>query len=161
MRHSLGTKGTKIVSLTTRQEKSQCSSLKWTWRYCVGWEVGTNGLIRSDYPLEGTPLTRSFERRTYPAVLTFWTYLTFANDEGIFPYKPYVPTKMVEIESQQDMKVIFSAFKEGVTQMSNQATRPAADSPVIPPAKVNTLVAKGGVTFQVIKVRMQETTDGR
>ncbi len=87
--------------------------------------AGTNGLMRNDLTFAQSAITcLSFEGRVYPSACNVWyAHLIFSNDDGIFYYRPHVPTKMVEIESQEDMGVIFRAFKEGVIQLSDQPIR--------------------------------------
>jgi len=80
--------------------------------------AGTTGLIRNDLPIEGVFTHQSFEGRTYPAGCNTWyDHLLFCNDDGVFHYTPHVPTKVVEIQTQDDVEVIFRAFKEGVTKL--------------------------------------------
>lgn len=87
--------------------------------------VGTNGLIRNDVSFfQYAVMHQSFEGRTTPVGDNLWfRYLIFSNDDGIFFYKPHVPTKVVEIETQEDMEIIFRAFKEGIIQLSDQPIR--------------------------------------
>lgn len=83
--------------------------------------AGTNGIIRNDVPLPGASLHQSFEGRVTPVGdNVWWRYLMFANDDGVFLYTPHVPTKPVEIETQEDIEIIFRAFKEGVTQINDE-----------------------------------------
>jgi hypothetical protein len=87
--------------------------------------AGTNGIIRNDVSFVQFATThQSFEGRTTPDAANMWyRYLLFSNDDGIFYYKPHVPTRNVEIENQADMEIIFRAFKEGITQISDQPIR--------------------------------------
>jgi len=72
-----------------------------------------------------------FEGRVYPSSCNVWyAHLLFANDDGIFLYRPHVPTKPVEIETQEDMQVIFKAFKEGVIQLTDKPMRVTDDLPI-------------------------------
>jgi hypothetical protein len=83
--------------------------------------AGSNGLIRNDRTFGQHACTHPwFEGRVYPSACNVWyAHLLFANDEGVFLYKPHVPTKVVEIETQQDMAIIFKAFQEGLVQLSD------------------------------------------
>jgi len=85
--------------------------------------AGTNGLIRNDRTFAQHACTHPwFEGRVYPSACNVWyVHLLFANDDGVFLYKPHVPTGMVEIETQQDMEIIFRAFKDGVIQLSDRS----------------------------------------
>jgi hypothetical protein len=85
--------------------------------------AGTNGLIRNDRSFAQHACTHPwFEGRVYPSACNVWyAHLLFANDEGVFLYKPHVPTRIVEVETQQDMEIIFKAFKEGIIQLSDQS----------------------------------------
>jgi len=93
---------------------------KLNWRCWAG--AGTNGLIRNDRTFAQNACTHPwFEGRVYPSACNVWfAQLLFANDEGVFHYCPHVPTKIVEIDNKEDMTVIFRAFKEGVTQLSEE-----------------------------------------
>ena len=93
--------------------------------------AGTNGLMRNDVSFVQDACTHPwFEGRVYPSACNVWyAHLIFANDDGIFLYRPHVPTKVVEIETQEDTEVIFRAFKEGVVQLSDQPIRMTKDSP--------------------------------
>jgi len=84
--------------------------------------AGTNGLIRNDTPWpQSSAIHQGFEGRTTPVGDNLWfRHLLFANDDGVFLYTPHVPTKPVEIESQEDMEIIFRAFKEGVIQINDE-----------------------------------------
>jgi len=86
--------------------------------------IGTNGLILNDIPIEGSAAHSSFEARVVPSGDNVWYgHLIFNNDDGIFLYTPHVPTRVVEIEKQEDMETIFRAFKEGITQISDEPIR--------------------------------------
>lgn len=84
--------------------------------------AGTSGLIRNDRTFAQNATTHPwFEGRVYPSACNVWfAHLLFTNDEGVFLYRPHVPTKIVEIDTKQDMAVIFNAFKEGVVQLSSE-----------------------------------------
>jgi hypothetical protein len=70
-----------------------------------------------------------FERRTFShGGYGAHGYLVFNNDDGVFIYTPHVPTKMVEIEKQEDMEIIFRAFKEGITRIG-EPIRGGVDAP--------------------------------
>lgn len=79
--------------------------------------AGTNGLIRNDLSFLQDSYTHPwFEGRVYPSACNVWyAHLIFTHDDGIFLYRPHVPTKMVEIGRQEDMEVIFRAFKDGLS----------------------------------------------
>jgi len=87
--------------------------------------AGTNGLIRNDISFAQDSYTHPwFEGRVYPSACNIWyVHLIFANDDGIFLYRPHVPTRVVEIEKQEDMEIVFRAFKEGVVQLSDEPLR--------------------------------------
>lgn len=87
--------------------------------------AGTNGLNRNDLTFAQSAVTiLSFEGRVYPSGCSVWyAHLIFSTDDGIFYYRPHVPSKPVEVETQEDMEVIFKAFKEGVIQLSDQPIR--------------------------------------
>ena len=80
--------------------------------------VGTTGLLLIDWSTRSPIGFKSFERRAIPdGGSGIWGHLMFNNDDGLFLYTPHVPTKMVEIEKQEDMEIIFRAFKEGITRI--------------------------------------------
>jgi len=110
--------------------------------------AGTSGIIWNDVlhvPYVCTPST--FEGRVFPSGHNFWyDYLLFFNDDGVFLYTPHVPTKMVEIDTQEDMEIIFRAFKEGVTQISDQPIRIPPDAPWSMAAR-NQLLKPGTTNF--------------
>ncbi len=94
--------------------------------------IGSSGLIRNDLPMEGSATHHSFEGRVLPSGCNLWYgHLIFNNDDGVFLYRPHVPTRAVEIEEQEDMEIIFRAFKEGITQINDQPIRIGPGSPVI------------------------------
>jgi hypothetical protein len=77
------------------------------------WAIsGTNGLLLGD----GCVYTHSYdfgwEGTVNQSVGTRWFNLFFNNDDGLFLYKRHVPTKMAEIETQEDMEVIFRALRK-------------------------------------------------
>ena len=84
--------------------------------------AGTNGLIRNDVTFAQDACTHPwFEGRVYPSACNVWyVHLLLATDEGVFLYRPHVPTRIVEIETQEDMEVIFQAFKDCLVQLSHK-----------------------------------------
>ncbi|OGP65071.1 MAG: hypothetical protein A2170_16715, partial [Deltaproteobacteria bacterium RBG_13_53_10] len=84
--------------------------------------AGTNGLIRNDRTFAQNACTHPwFEGRVYPSACNVWyVHLIFATDEGIFLYRPHVPTRMVEVKTKEDTEIIFRAFKEGVLKLSDE-----------------------------------------
>lgn len=84
--------------------------------------AGTSGLIRNDRSFSQNAAAHPwFEGRVYPSACNVWfAHLLFTNDEGVFLYRPHVPKKIVEINTVEDMAVIFKAFKEGVVQLSGE-----------------------------------------
>lgn len=95
--------------------------------------AGTNGLMRNDLSFAQGACTHPwFEGRVYPSPCAVWYYhLIFCNDDGIFLYRPHVPTKIVEIEGQPDMAVIFRAFREGLVQLSDRQMQVPENSPAV------------------------------
>lgn len=83
--------------------------------------AGTNGIIRNDRTFEQNATTHPwFEGRVFPSACNVWfVHLLFANDDGIFLYRPHVPTRIVEIPTIDDIAIIFKAFKQGVVQLSS------------------------------------------
>lgn len=82
--------------------------------------IGSTGLISMDEPSTLCGGAKQFERRTVSSGGSgMYGYLLFVNDDGIFHYRPHVPTKMVEIEKREDMEIIFRAFKEGITRLGD------------------------------------------
>jgi hypothetical protein len=83
--------------------------------------AGTNGIIRNDRTFEQDATTHpSFEGRVYPSACNVWyVHLIFANDDGVFLYRPHAPKKIVEMPTCDDTEVIFKSFKDGVTQLSH------------------------------------------
>jgi hypothetical protein len=69
----------------------------------------------------------------------------FNNDDGAFLYTPHVPTKMNEIEKQEDMEIIFEAFKEGITQIGDPI-RSSKENQVAMSDFMNELVYRPGTT---------------
>ena len=84
--------------------------------------AGTNGLIRNDRAFAQNACTHPwFEGRVYSSACNVWyVHLIFATDEGVFLYRPHVPTRMVEIKTKKDIEVVFRAFKEGVLKLSDE-----------------------------------------
>jgi hypothetical protein len=83
--------------------------------------AGTNGLIRNDRTFKQNATTHPwFEGRVYPSACNVWfVHLFLANDDGVFLYRPHVPTRIVEIPAKDDLAVIFQAFKDGIVQLSS------------------------------------------
>ena len=111
--------------------------------------AGTSGLVRNDRTFAQNACTQPwFEGRVYPSACNVWyAHLIFANDDGVFLYRPHVPTKMVEIGTQEDMEVIFRAFKEGVVQLSDQSIRLTELSVVGPSEDLETRATQYGAAF--------------
>lgn len=84
--------------------------------------AGTSGLIRNDRTFVQNACTHPwFEGRVYPSACNIWyAHLIFANDEGIFLYRPHVPTRIVEVDVKEDIEIIFRAFKEGIVKLSSE-----------------------------------------
>ena len=84
--------------------------------------AGTNGLIRNDRAFAQNACTHPwFEGRVYPSACNVWyAHLIFSNDEGVFLYRPHVPTRIVEVNTKEDTEIIFRAFKEGVVKLSDE-----------------------------------------
>lgn len=111
--------------------------------------AGTSGIIKNDVPY--VPYTNlvptTVEGRVFPSACNLWYHhLIFCNDDGVFLYVPHVPTKLVEIDTQKDMEVIFRAFKEGVIQISDQPVRIPPDLPW-PRGGANFLFKPGTTNF--------------
>ncbi|MFC2002858.1 hypothetical protein ACFLV4_02790 [Chloroflexota bacterium] len=121
--------------------------------------AGTSGLMRNDLSFAQSAVTHPwFEGRVYPSACNIWyVHLIFANDDGIFLYRPHVPAKMVEIETQEDMEVIFKAFKEGVVQLSDQPIRMTKDSPAAGHHVAAYMFQPGATTFfPVVDITVEE-----
>jgi hypothetical protein len=82
--------------------------------------AGTNGLIRGDGRVSNQAHDVGWEGTVNTSAAYRWYYLFFNNDDGLFLYRRHVPTRVFEIETQPDMAIIFKAFKEGVTQLSDK-----------------------------------------
>lgn len=86
--------------------------------------LGTNGLAYSENSLEMAFHMPTFEGRVVAFGGNQWSAeLIFSHDDGVFLYTPHVPTKSLEIETVEDMEIIFKAFKEGITKLSDQPLR--------------------------------------
>jgi hypothetical protein len=111
--------------------------------------AGTSGLIRNDLSFkQGACTLQSFEARTTPMGCNVWfNHLMFSNDDGIFLYTPHVPIKTVEIETQEDMEVIFRAFKEGIIQLSDQPIRVDKESRAVAAANRDSTFKPGTTVF--------------
>jgi hypothetical protein len=114
------------------------------------WSIsGTNGLLLGD----GCVYTHSYdfgwEGTVNESVGTRWFNLFFNNDDGLFLYRRHVPTKMSEIETQEDMEVIFRAFKEGVTKLAdgNMVKDPFTSPAVIHPGNDSYTFKPGTTQF--------------
>lgn len=120
--------------------------------------AGSNGLILNDMSFTQGACTHPwFEGRVYPSPCNVWyTHLVFNHDDGIFLYQPHVPTRLVEIEGQNDMEVIFRAFKDGLVQLSQESIRLSDDSPATKPITAP-FVFKPGVTtfFPIVDVTFE------
>ncbi len=111
--------------------------------------AGTNGLVLNDLSFtQGATTHPFFEGRVYPSPCNVWyTHLVFNHDDGIFLYRPHVPTRVVEIETCEDMAVIFRAFKEGVEQISKEPIRLTGESPATKPITAPFVFKPGVTTF--------------
>ncbi|MFC2013655.1 hypothetical protein ACFLU8_02095 [Chloroflexota bacterium] len=121
--------------------------------------AGTNGIMRNDLSFGQLACTHPwFEGRVYPSGCNVWYgHLIFSTDDGILLYRPHVPTKIVEIETQSDMEVIFRSFKEGIVQLSDEPIKIPDDSPVAEFMN-SACMFKPGVTtfFPVIDVTVEQ-----
>jgi hypothetical protein len=93
--------------------------------------TGTNGLIRNDLPFEDGACTHtSFVGRTHPSPCNVWyNHLLFTNDDGCFVYKPSPPTKIVEMESEEDFERMVENFDRNLVKISDKRLEIPRKSP--------------------------------
>ena len=112
--------------------------------------AGTNGLERGDGRVLCMTKSVFWEATTNCSCAYRWYHLFFNTEDGLYLYKRHVPTRVFEVDTQDDLETIFRAFKEGVVRLGDSIIENPSTSPAVLPGNDLFTFQPGTVQFFLI-----------